>query len=135
MKSSVSEVAGLFSALCARGVEKRLRQLPGVERAEVSYATGTATVAYDEAKTDLKSIRARIGDCGYHCSGEVLPKHVCRHDNPSASAAAAPAWGITYSAEERDAILVAAASVAGVKGVEGQVGVFSKLVRSALWAE
>src|SRR3989304_6296896 len=86
MRSSVIEVSGLFSALCAQGVEKRLRELPGVERAAVSYVTGTATVAYDETQTDLQAIKARIGDCGYHCSGEVLPKHVCRHDNPTAVA-------------------------------------------------
>ena len=90
MKTSVIEVGGLFSALCAQGVEKRLRALAGVALAEVSYATGTATVTYDESKTDLQAIQARIGDCGYHCSGEVLPKHVCRHDNPTVSTAAAP---------------------------------------------
>ena len=89
MKTSVIEVGGLFSALCAQGVEKRLRKLPGVGRVEVSYATGTATVAYDESKIDLQAIKVRIGDCGYHCSGEVLPKHVCGHHNPDASAAVA----------------------------------------------
>jgi len=89
MKSSVIEVGGLFSALCAQGVEKRLRELPGVTRAEVSYPSGTATVVYDEAKIGLKAIKARIGDCGYHCAGEVLPEHVCRHDDPPAAAAAA----------------------------------------------
>ncbi|MFZ5557458.1 MAG: heavy metal translocating P-type ATPase [Pseudomonadota bacterium] len=94
MTSSVIEVGGLFSALCAQGVEKRLRELPGVEQAEVSYVTGTATVTYDETKTDLRAIKGRIGDCGYHCSGELLPKHVCRHDDPPAAAAPAhPAAG------------------------------------------
>ena len=87
MRTSVIEVGGLFSALCAQGVEKRLRELPGVGRAEASYATGTATVAYDESKIDLQAIRVRIGDCGYHCSGEVLPKHVCGHHNAGAAVA------------------------------------------------
>ncbi len=94
LKSTVIEIRGLFSALCARGVEKRLRELAGVERVEVSYVTGTATVAYDETKTDLRTIKNRIGDCGYHCPGEVLPEHVCRHDDPPAAAAPAhPAPG------------------------------------------
>jgi CBS domain-containing protein len=44
-------------------------------------------------------------------------------------------WGATYSQAERDAIHVAAANVEGVKGVEGQVGVFPPMVRSTLWAE
>jgi len=44
-------------------------------------------------------------------------------------------WGATYTEAERDAIQVAVASVMGAKGVEGQIGVFSPMVRGALWAE
>ena len=78
MKSSVIEVRGLFSALCALGVEKRLRSLPGVQRAEVSYNSGSATVVYDETKTDLGAIKAQVRDCGYACTGELMPSHVCK---------------------------------------------------------
>jgi len=41
LKTRVIEVAGLFSALCALGVEKRLRSAPGVERAEVKARATT----------------------------------------------------------------------------------------------
>jgi len=91
MKTSVIEVSGLFSALCALGVEKRLRELPGVVRAQVSYATGTASLAYDETKTELKAIKAVVAECGYHCAGESLPAHLCHPEDPPADAAVAHA--------------------------------------------
>ena len=89
MKTSVIEVGGLFSALCALGVEKRLRALPGVERAEVSYASGSATVVYDETKTDLPTIKAEVRSCGYFCAGELTPSHVCKPEDPPGDAAVA----------------------------------------------
>ena len=77
MKTSIVEVGGMLSALSAHGVEKQLAKLPGVHKAEVNYVAGSATVVYDEEATDLKTIMARVHECGYHCTGEMLPKHVC----------------------------------------------------------
>jgi Cu2+-exporting ATPase len=82
VKTAILEVAGLFSALCARGVQKRLGRLRGVKKAEVSYVAGSATVTYDETVTDLMAIKARVHECGYRCSGELLPRHVCVPDDP-----------------------------------------------------
>jgi Cu2+-exporting ATPase len=85
MKKSVIEVGGMISALSARGVEKRLAHLPGIRRTEVNYVSGSATVEYDDQVVDLKRIKAEIDDCGYHCSGEVLPKHICIPEDPPAA--------------------------------------------------
>ncbi len=97
MKTLVIEVGGLFSSLCARGVEKQLRALPGVTRAEVSYATGTATLAYDETATDLKAIKAVVQACGYHCAGESVPAHLCHPEDPPADAAVATAGAVAHA--------------------------------------
>ncbi|MDZ4730202.1 MAG: heavy-metal-associated domain-containing protein [Xanthomonadales bacterium] len=59
MKTSVIEVAGMLSALSARGVEKQLLKLPGIDKAEVNYVGGSATVVYDEKVVGLKEIKAR----------------------------------------------------------------------------
>jgi Cu2+-exporting ATPase len=93
VKTSVIEVGGLLSALSAHGVQKQLARLRGVTRAEVNYVAGSATLTYDETLTDLKAIKAKVHECGYHCSGERLPKHVCVPDDPpgDVSAAAVPA--------------------------------------------
>ena len=87
MKTSILEVGGLLSVLSARGVEKQLAKLPGVGKVEVNYIAGSATVTYDEAAVDLKTIKARIHGCGYHCAGEQLPKHVCEPGDPPDDAA------------------------------------------------
>ena len=89
MKTSIVEVGGLVSVLSARGVEKQLAKLPGVRKAEVNYVAGSATVAYDEAVVDLKTIKARIHECGYHCAGEQLPRHICEPGDPPGEAAVA----------------------------------------------
>ncbi|MBE0624463.1 MAG: copper-translocating P-type ATPase [Burkholderiales bacterium] len=90
MKTSVIEVGGMLSALSALGAEKRLARLAGVKKIEVNYVSGSATVVYDEAVTDLNTIKARVHECGYHCSGELAPKHVCEPEDPPAQAAALP---------------------------------------------
>jgi Cu2+-exporting ATPase len=92
MKTAIIEIGDLVSTLSARGVEKKLAKLPGVHKVEVNYVAGSATVIYDEAVTDLKAIKAQVHECGYHCAGERLPKHVCVPEDPPAEAAAiAPA--------------------------------------------
>jgi Cu2+-exporting ATPase len=52
--------------------------LPGVEKAEVNYVSGSATVIHDTQIVSLESIQMKVRDCGYYCSGELLPKHVCK---------------------------------------------------------
>ncbi|MFZ3173927.1 MAG: heavy metal translocating P-type ATPase [Thiobacillus sp.] len=92
MKTVTIEVGNLLSALSALGVEKQLMTLPGVHKAEVNYVAGSATVVYDETVTNIKTIKARVHECGYHCAGERLPKHICvPEDPPVAAAAIAPA--------------------------------------------
>ncbi len=91
MKTVTIEVGNLLSALSALGVEKQLMKLPGVHRSEVNYVAGSATVVYDETVTDIKTIKARVHECGYHCAGERLPKHICVPEDPPAAAAIAPA--------------------------------------------
>ncbi|WP_150326441.1 heavy-metal-associated domain-containing protein, partial [Enterobacter hormaechei] len=71
------EVAGLLSPLAARGVEKHLAQMPGIEHVSVNAVAGSATVTYDQGRIDPERIRAAIQDCGYHCAGEMLPRHMC----------------------------------------------------------
>ena len=86
MKTAVIDVGGMLSSLSAAGLEKRLRRLPGVVRAEVNYVGGNATVGYDESAVDLETVKAAVRACGYHCSGEVVPRHVCIPEDPPSEA-------------------------------------------------
>lgn len=67
----------MLSALSARGVEKQLKKVPGIDKAEVNYVSGSATVTHDKRVVSLSEIQKKVQECGYHCSGELLPKHVC----------------------------------------------------------
>jgi Cu2+-exporting ATPase len=89
------EVAGMVSSMSAHGVEKQLSRLPGVIAAQVNYVAGSASVTFDPDRTTPAAIRAAIQACGYHCSGEATPRHVCaphaRAGGPHEHAAHLPA--------------------------------------------
>jgi Cu2+-exporting ATPase len=104
MKTSIIEVSGLVSALSVRGVETQVARLPGVERVEVNYAAGSATVVYDETLLDLQTLKTRVRECGYHCGGELVPKHLCAAPEAAAHAGhakpAAPVGEMDSTAHE-----------------------------------
>ncbi len=76
MKTSVLKVGGLLSSLGARGVEKRLRRVAGVEEVSVNAVAGAALVAYDQEVTGPADLKRAIEGCGYNCSGEATPHHL-----------------------------------------------------------
>ncbi len=77
MKEVVLEAGGLLRGSSAPALETFLRRHPGVHHAEANYLSETVTVGYEEATISETEIRRLIEECGYHCRGEVLPKHVC----------------------------------------------------------
>ena len=82
MKTTVIDVRDLLSPLSARGVEKQLAKLPGVAQVDVNCVSGSATVVYDETVTGLDAIKAKVRECGHHCGGELVPKHLCVQESP-----------------------------------------------------
>ena len=77
MKTTVIDVRDLLSPLSALGVEKQLTKMAGVKQVDVNSVSGSTTVLYDEAVTSLNAIQSKISECGHHCGGELLPKHLC----------------------------------------------------------
>jgi P-type Cu2+ transporter len=65
------------SKLDYRAVEKQLARIPGVRRATASIASNSATVEYDETVTGVAALKDKINECGFHCTGQIMPKHVC----------------------------------------------------------
>ena len=91
MTTSTLDVGNLFSVLGAQGIEKQLQRIAGVGRVAVNPVSGSTTVTYDQGKTNLSAIQAAIKECGFHCTGEALPKHVCAdHAMPGKSLPAPP---------------------------------------------
>ncbi len=58
-------ITGMDCASCAMNIERRLKKLKGVKSANVNYATGRATVEYDEALVAPGNMKEAIEDLGY----------------------------------------------------------------------
>jgi sulfite exporter TauE/SafE/copper chaperone CopZ len=50
---------------CAKRIEKKLERTRGVERAKVSYESGTATVVFDESASSIGAITDAVESLGY----------------------------------------------------------------------
>lgn len=71
------------------GIEKQLAALPGVLSASASPVGLSISVTFDDSRTSVEALRQAVEDCGYHCAGEVLPRHVCaEHGSHEGQAAA-----------------------------------------------
>lgn len=55
-------VEGMTCGACATTVQKRLTQAPGVRDAAVNYATGKATVRFDDAATQVADLVRAVRD-------------------------------------------------------------------------
>jgi Cu2+-exporting ATPase len=84
------EVGGLFSVLDAHGIERQLQHVAGVGRVSVNPVSGSTTVLFDPSKTSAAAIQKAIEDCGFHCAGEALPRHMCERPTAPGSGPKAP---------------------------------------------
>jgi P-type Cu2+ transporter len=92
MKAATLDVGSMLSALDYRGVERQLGRMPGVLRVTASSASNSATVEYDETVTGVAALKDAIEQCGFHCTGQITPRHVCEpHAAHAGDAPAAPA--------------------------------------------
>ncbi|MHA1632605.1 MAG: heavy metal translocating P-type ATPase [Candidatus Freyarchaeota archaeon] len=59
-------IGGMHCASCALTIEDKLRELPGVEKAEVSFTSEKATIIFDPNVVDLKKVEGAIEETGYY---------------------------------------------------------------------
>ncbi len=81
MKKVNLEVRGLVGMMDFAAVEKRLAALPGVGSVAMNAGSTTATVEFDEGRTTPETLAREIEACGFHCRGEVVPRHLCIPDS------------------------------------------------------
>ena len=79
-------------------VESVLGRQPGVHGVEANPVAQTATVSYDPTQTSVADLRRIVEECGYHCSGQSVPRHVCdpTAEPTGAATASAPAASDGY---------------------------------------
>ena len=58
-------VQGMTCGNCARTIERKLSTRPGVTKAQVDLAGGTATVEFDADRTKLPDLVGAIQQLGY----------------------------------------------------------------------
>ena len=105
MKTATLDVGGMLSMLDYQCIEKQLGRLRGVQRASASIASSSVTVEYDETAVNVARLKDRINECGFHCTGEVMPRHICKphpaypHEHkPAAVRPATPGEGAPHPA-------------------------------------
>ena len=76
-QTTILEVGGLHWATSAAAVEATLRRRPGVVAVVANAVSQTATVTYDPGQTSVATLAEWVRQCGYHCSGQSVPDHIC----------------------------------------------------------
>src|ERR671912_809992 len=76
-RTAVLEVSGVQWATSKNRAEAVLSRRPGVVAVDANPVAQTATVSYDPGKTSIRELAAWVRDCGYHCAGQSVPRHVC----------------------------------------------------------
>ena len=60
MKTVTIKISGMHCAACSNGVERSLKKVLGVDRAEVNLATQSALVRYDENQATIEQLEAAV---------------------------------------------------------------------------
>ena len=63
-KASI-HITGMTCTTCAATIKKGLSQTPGVEQADVNFASEKASIEYDPKKVDLAKIKDTVSQLGY----------------------------------------------------------------------
>ena len=69
-------ITGMTCAGCVHTIEKQLKALPGVSRADVNLATGTASIDYDPGQIAVEELARAVEKAGYAAreAGEAIPE-------------------------------------------------------------
>jgi len=93
MKTSVIEVHAMLSVLSVDEVERRIRDVPGVESVTVNFAAESATVRYDETRLEVADIKSAVRQRGYDSAAPAVAStdqghegHMAPGEPPASSA-------------------------------------------------
>jgi len=97
MKTSTIELHDMLSVFSVDEVEKRIREVPGVESVTVNFAAGTATARYDETRLEAADIKSAVRQRAHESApaavasdDETLNGHAAADAPPASPAGAAP---------------------------------------------
>jgi P-type Cu2+ transporter len=73
----VLEISGVQWASSKSVAETTLLRRPGVIDVEANPVSQTANIRYDPETTSIQELRHWVEECGFHCSGQSVPGHIC----------------------------------------------------------
>jgi len=65
MAEEIIKIEGMSCGHCQATVEKAISSVAGVKQAKVNLEDKNATVDYDPAATDIKTVKAAVDEAGY----------------------------------------------------------------------
>jgi len=66
---AIIRIEGMHCHKCEQAINKRLTDLPGVHEVEVDFASGQASVLYDEAQVSVRQLMDGVTEAGYRATG------------------------------------------------------------------
>ncbi|MGL1834446.1 heavy metal translocating P-type ATPase [Rhodocyclaceae bacterium SMB388] len=87
MKTSVIEVHAMLSVLSVEEVERRIRDVPGVESVTVNFAAGSANVRYDETRLEVADIKSAVRQRGHDSATSAVASTGEGHESDMARGA------------------------------------------------
>jgi P-type Cu2+ transporter len=75
--SIVLHVGGLRLTSEKSVVECVLTAWPGVLAVSANPVAQSANVTFDPARTSVADLKRCVEECGYHCAGQSVPRHLC----------------------------------------------------------
>ncbi|MEK6264692.1 MAG: heavy metal translocating P-type ATPase, partial [Clostridium sp.] len=74
MGNKILKIEGMTCASCAKTIERVSKKLPGVEEANVNFATEKINIKYDESKIKLEDIQSAVKKAGYKIEVQTTNK-------------------------------------------------------------
>ncbi len=68
-------IEGMSCSACAAAVQRAAQAVPGVEYANINFATGKLSLSYDESIAKLSAITSAIEKAGYKASDDSVTHH------------------------------------------------------------
>jgi Cu+-exporting ATPase len=124
-------ITGMTCTTCAATIEKGLVETPGVEQANVSFASEKASVEYDPARVDLAKIKHTISQIGYGVatkksifpvSGMTCASCVARVEEALSSVPGVVAANVNLASEKATVEYTEGMDIADLRRAVGEAG-------------
>ena len=66
---AIIRIEGMHCHKCELAIRKRVTALPGVHEVEVDFASGQASVLYDQAQVSVRQLMDAVAEAGYRATG------------------------------------------------------------------